>query len=87
MENPASAKEIVVTYEQKGKEIIEKRKNDLTIENNIIWFRLTQEETLSLKSNSDIEVQIRILTADNQAPASAIFTLPVERILNEEVLE
>lgn len=37
----ASLSEILITYMQDNKIILEKRKTDLTIENNTVYFRLT----------------------------------------------
>lgn len=77
---------ILITYVQKGKIVLEREKDSLTIEDNTVWFRLTQEETLSLRQKIPVEIQVRALTNDGNALASNVFEVSVERVLNEEVL-
>ena len=77
---------ILITYAQKGTIILERTKDAMTIENQTVWFRLTQEETLSFNLRAPVEIQVRALS-DGVSLASDIFEVPVERILNEEVLQ
>lgn len=84
--DPADCSEIVITYEQKGIEILEKHIGDLTIdsEENTVAFRLTQEETLAFGVGY-VEVQVKAKVGNN-VMASEIFTVPASRILDEEVI-
>ena len=82
----ASLDEILITYAQKGTIILEREKDAMTIEDQTLWFRLTQEETLSFNLRAPVEIQVRALS-DGVSLASDIFEVPVERILNEEVLQ
>ena len=77
---------IQVTYSQRNRIILVRELEDMTIEdNNTFSFRLTQEETLSFRSGVEVEIQVRAYV-DGLAPASGIYNVPAERILNEEVL-
>lgn len=85
LNNVPELTEILITYAQKGTIVFERTKDAMTIEDNKVWFRLTQEETLSLRQNVPVEIQVRVFTPDGNALASDIFEVSVERILNEEV--
>lgn len=85
LSNVPDLTEILITYAQKGTIVFERTKDAMTIEDNKVWFRLTQEETLSLRQNVPVEIQVRVFTPDGNALASDIFEVSVERILNEEV--
>ncbi len=87
LENVSDLAEILITYAQRGIIIIERRKADVTIEENKVSFRLTQEETLSFRENIPVEIQVRAFTPDNNALTSDIFEVSVGRVLNEEVFE
>ena len=82
----ASLDTMLITYAQRGTIILEREKDAMTIEEQTVWFRLTQEETLSLQLRAPVEIQVRAIANDGTALASDIFEVPVERILNEEVL-
>lgn len=47
---------------------------------------LTQEESLKFKANSDVEIQAKLLSENGEVTATDIERVPVESILNEEVL-
>lgn len=86
--NPASYSRILITYSQNNKIIMEKEKDDLTIENNTVWFRMTQEDTNRFRAGNDcpVQVQVRVLTVAGEALASEKRTLTVQDVLNDEVL-
>ncbi len=96
--DPSSYKRILITYSQNGRIVMEKEKDELTIEeiknafNDItgyaVWFRLTQEETKSFASgaNKMVTVQVRVLTETDEALASDKKTFSVQDVLNDEVL-
>ena len=87
LENVSDLSEILVTYAQRGKIIVQRTKSEMTIEENKVSFRLTQEETLSFRENIPVEIQVRVFTSDNNALASDIFEVSVGRVLDEEVFE
>lgn len=51
-----------------------------------VWFRLTQEETLAMKSGS-AEVQVRFVDADGNARATEIGSIQILPVLLEDVIE
>ena len=80
------AEVIYITYKQGSNTIIEKEKSDLDITPEHVSFKLTQKETLALKTSRDVEVQIRARFADGTAVDSNIMQSPVGRILKEGVI-
>ena len=80
------AEVIYITYKQGSKTLIEKEKGDLEITAETLAFKLTQEETLALKSSQSVEVQIRARFPDGTAVDSNIMQSPVGRILKDGVI-
>jgi hypothetical protein len=78
-------KKILITYYQKGNIVLEKNENDVQIDGNIVSYKLTQEET-KLFSNGFVRVQVRVLTINDDALASEEQTVPIDNVLNDEVL-
>lgn len=80
--------EILITYSQNGKTVLEKRKNELIEdENNEMWFQLTQEESGKFKTGMRTEVQVRILFATGESYASRLKQVEVTRVLHNGILE
>lgn len=77
--------DLYLTLKQ-GDTVIEKTKDDVTIDCDVITAELTQEETLSLTARMDVAMQLRVLSTNNTAYASNIVTVPVEAILKEGVI-
>lgn len=80
-------KEVRITYVQYSKIIVEKTERDVAISDQTIRFKLAQEETLRFAKSTPVRVQLKVLTTDNTVLASPIRDIPVDDILNEEVLE
>lgn len=76
-----------VTIAQGGKVIINKEKSDCDLKGNDISVTLTQEETLALTAGNKTEIQLRVLTTDGLALASAIFRENTDYILKDGVIE
>lgn len=97
--DPSEYARILITYSQGNKIILEKEKDDLTIEEvrnafgkligHVAWFRLTQEEANRFQAGPGklVSVQVRVLTTGNEALASDKKTFSVQDVLNDEVLE
>lgn len=82
------AVEVMVRYVDNNKEVtIIKTLEDCELGEKALTTMLTQEETLKIPAPSIVEVQLRVLTVDGVALASAIFTTTVERLLKEGVIE
>ena len=94
-------KTILITYSQGNSVILEKHKEDLTVEQIIpdpnascqlegwrAWYRLTQEETnkFSADIGKPVYVQVRVLTYEGEALASDRKLLQLQDVLNDEVL-
>ena len=82
----SDVKDFVITYVQKGKIVLEKKKENCTISGNKIVVTLKQEETLKFDHTSVVEMQAKALMNGGTVVASNIFTTNASRILNEEVL-
>lgn len=86
--NPADLAEILITYSQAGKIILEKRKNDLILgDDNTVWFMLTQEESALFRPNVRAEIQLRILFASGESYASRKKQVEILPVLHNGVLE
>lgn len=92
--DPSVYDRILITYAQNGEIILEKEKEDLTIEEATdasgetkynAWFRLTQEEANKFSARM-VAVQVRALTTSGEALASKQMSFHVEDVLNDEVL-
>lgn len=78
-----------ITFEQNGKDILEKSTNDENVEltDELITIKMSQEDTLAFSNiNGKAEMQIRILLTDDTAVASKIYKVSVDRILKEGVI-
>ena len=92
--DPSVYERILITYAQGNRIVLEKEKDDLTIEqepttDGTVWsasFRLTQEETKAFSPNSAVKIQIRVLTEAGEALASEQIRVLVSDVLNDEVL-
>lgn len=93
--DPSTFKVLNVYYAQQGVELLSKDKDDCTFgtketDTGIIYIAsvtLTQEETKLFKAKLDVEVQLRVLTADDRALATPKYKLSVWDVINDEVLE
>ena len=82
------AAEVMVQYVDSNKAItIIKTLDQCEVGEKTITATLTQEETLQLPAPSMVYIQLRVLTVDGVAMASAIFTTTVKRLLAEGVIE
>lgn len=97
--DPAEYKRILITYAQGDDIVLEKTKDDLTIETIVnedtgdllgykAWFRMTQDETKKFRANAGklVQVQVRALTVEGEALASDKRIVSVQDVLNDEVL-
>lgn len=84
--SPSNLKSAYITIKCLGVEI-EKRLEDCKKDTKSISVTLTQEETLSLTSNTKVEVQLRVVTLEGVALVSDIFETSADRILKDGVIE
>lgn len=78
-------KSAFITIRSKRVEV-EKGLDDCTLNGRIIETKLTQEETLKLPKDNDAKIQLRVLTNDDEALATDIYTIKVSEILKEGVI-
>lgn len=83
--DPSEYDGIRITYTQNGELILQKTEEDMTIEeNNVAWYKLTQEETGRFKSGIDVKFQAHVKDAAGNVYASEIMTLRVSDVLDGE---
>lgn len=93
--DPSTFKVLNIYYAQQGVEVFQKGKEDCTFSSKetadgllyLAQVTLTQEETKMFKAKYDVEVQLRVLTADDRALATNKYKLSVWDVINDEVLE
>ncbi len=82
-----AATKIYISYYQLGQVVVEKTKDELKeIEEDHIVVRLSQEDTLKFKDNSKVEMQIRALFDNGDAPVSDIMVAETGRLLKGGVI-
>ena len=74
-----------IAFAQGNKIVFEKTLNDCELDGRIITVQLTENDTLLLNSNKELEIQIRIAIGKDKI-ASNIIKTTVGRILKEGVL-
>lgn len=80
-----NAEVIYITYKQQNKVVFEKEKSDITVTENSLTVKLTQEETLKL-TEREVEIQIRARFSDGTALASNIIKTTANKILKDGVI-
>lgn len=93
--DPSTFKVLNVYYAQQGVEVITKEKSDCSFsseetDNGTIYsasITLTQEETKMFKAKYNVEIQLRVLTADDKALATPKYEISVWDVINDEILE
>lgn len=76
-------KNIWVTFSQNDKIIIDLDGERCFFNEYDVKVKLTQRETLSLRQNAPVEMQLRVLMTDDTALTSYIITTSVDRILKD----
>lgn len=79
---------IEITYQQGGKNVLIKTRQDCTLTTNEIRVLLTQEETLLFATDSvePVLVQLKVKTNGGKVWATDVYTLSVYGCLNEGVM-
>lgn len=76
-------KELYVTFAQNAGIVLDKVKQDCICEGNNVTLKLTQQDTLALVSEKMVDIQLRVLTVNDDALASDIIRSSVKRILKD----
>lgn len=77
---------VYLSYAQNGEVVIEKAKEDLTIEPETITVQLTQEETGKLDAKYNVQMEITAKWPDGSRYTSNRMTAPVDRVIKSEVI-
>lgn len=78
--------DVRVTFKQ-GDYVINKKLDDCSISEGVITTQLTEDETLGLKANQQVEIQAKVKLSDGTIAATNISSIYVKDILNEEKFE
>ncbi len=74
--------QLYITFNQEGKTVLEKTYDDITYSDKEITLKLTQTDTLQLKSGT-IQIQIRIKFFDETAIVSDVIYTTAKEILKD----
>ena len=77
---------IFITYQQDNKTVFEKELKDCSFSEGKISVILTQEDTLKLKNDSKVELQIRVKLKDGTVTKSKVIKTFTDVILKNEVI-
>ena len=84
----STIKSLYITFADRDNNIVlEKTKADCTLNAKAVTVKLTQAETLDFQSRQAVNIQLRVLNTSGDAMASKIYTVQVDRILKEGVIE
>ena len=81
--NTSIIKSVYVTFSQKDQEVFTVETNNCTLSDNQLIIELTQSQTLAFTQNAVVEIQLRVLTNEDDALASNIIRTSVEKILRD----
>lgn len=81
----SEATDIYITYQQDGKNVVEKTIDDITFIEGGFQITLTQKDTLAFTSDTSkkIDVQVRAVLGDGTAIASNIIRIDAHAILKD----
>lgn len=80
-------KTVQITYAQKGEVILTKSNDDCSFEGKAVSVKLTQEDTFKFAEGVCVEVQIRVLTEQNDVLASRVMRVHCDECLAKDVLQ
>lgn len=83
---PATYTEMLLTFQQKQRNMITKTEADMTTTDTAVYVVLTQEETALLTEGIPCLMQLRCYSGSNDAPGSAIWELEVMDALDDRIL-
>lgn len=91
MDIDLSSAKVYLTYVQGGNVVFEKTGDDLSFSSSddeySISVNLTQKDTLALKSDKQVRIQIRAVFSDGKSVASEIMEVTVVDILKDGEIE
>ena len=80
--------ELLITYSQSGRIILEKHKSDLDISDDgkTVSFKMSQTESALFNSENPVSLQVRVLTSSGDSFASPIKEVSIMPVLHNGVL-
>jgi hypothetical protein len=84
--NAEMVENVEIVYHQFGKNVLVKDIEDCEMSGNEISVTLTQEETFLFDGSANVEIQLRVVTQNDEALASDIIRVPCYKCLSNEVL-
>lgn len=84
--DPSVINKIRITYAQNNAIVLTKENDDVSLDGNVATVKLTQEETKKFTADKEVEIQVRVLTLGNDALASDIIKVDVQKVLDDEVM-
>lgn len=75
-----------ITYEQNGRIVIQKEKEDCELNDKKVIVRLEQEETLQFDANALSRIQMKLRTTGGDVLISEVIKKPVNVVLDKEVI-
>lgn len=86
---PISTDEIAalrITYEQDGKILFQKKKDECELKDKQVKVKLSQEETLLFDSNVIVRIQLKGRTTGDDVIISKVIKKPTNIVLDKEVI-
>lgn len=80
-------KDLSITYKQKREIVLKKKYSDCFFSGNVLHVKLTQEDTLLFIEGENVEIQIKLLTTNNEVLISDKIVVKVEEVLDKEVFD
>lgn len=78
---------VKVIYAQDDVVVLEKEGEACSCSGNTVTVKLTQEDTFKFDCNKFVQIQIRVITHDDDSIASDVECVSVAKCLDSEVLE
>ena len=75
-----------ISYEQNGKIVLSKDKDECTLGENFVTTKLTQEETLMFSAPGTVRIQLHARTTGGDALVTRPITVPVYILLDKAVI-
>lgn len=75
-----------ISYEQNGKIVLSKEREDCTLTGNTITTKLSQEETIMFDAPGNVRIQLHATTASGDSMVTKPVSVPVYILLDKVVL-
>ena len=76
----------IITYWQNGKIVLEKKRDEVIIEDQLMITNLSQEDTLLFDETGDVKMQIKVKLTNGKVIPSEDMYARIKDVLNKEVM-